>query len=174
MSVRGAMCCAPCAGAAVAAMRQVERRVAGRAAQIVVLSEFMRSQLAAPRPNPAPSAPSWYPAASTRAGSPRDARAAVRTIRRVLFTRVGSPARTRCRRADQGDAVDHRIVPGTTLKIAGTAGCSRPRGAGRQLGVRNHVDFLGRVKDDELTAGTGARHWSCSRRRSSRARLDHG
>jgi glycosyltransferase involved in cell wall biosynthesis len=70
----------------------------------------------------------------------------------VLFT---------ARRLNRRTGVDELIrampsiiasCPGTTLKIAGTGGMqSGLEALARQLGVRNHVDFLGRVKDDELT-----------------------
>lgn len=141
----------PAQGAAVAAMRRVERTVAGRAAQSVVLSEFMRSQLAALDPVAAeraivvPGGIDAHRFHPTTLEQPSDEPPVLFTARR-LTPRTGVDELIRAMPSIMASR------PGTTLKIAGTGGMqSGLEALARQLGVHNHVDFLGRVKDDELT-----------------------
>lgn len=141
----------PVQGAAVAALRRVERTVTGRATETVVLSEFMRGELAALDPDAAERTrvvPGGIDAgrfhAATDGRSSEDQPPVLFTARR-LTPRTGVDELIR--------AMPSIIAarPGATLKIAG-AGAMRSdlEALARQLGIGRHVDFLGRVGDDEL------------------------
>lgn len=141
----------PIQGAAVAMLRRVEGAVTARAAETVVLSEFMRGELAVLDHNTAERAIVLPGGIDARRFHP---------ITNGQFS-DDPPVLFTARRLTPRTGVDELIRampeiiasrPGTTLKIAGTGGMQPGLEAlAHQLGVRRHVDFLGRVGDEELT-----------------------
>jgi glycosyltransferase involved in cell wall biosynthesis len=147
----------PVQAPAVAALRRVERVVTSRAAQSVVLSEFMRGELAVLDPRAADRALVLPGGIDARRFHPT---APDRTLDRppasdeppVLFTARRLTPRTGVDELIRAMPSILEARPGTTLKIAGSGGMQPGLEAlASQLGIRRNVEFLGRVKDDELT-----------------------
>jgi glycosyltransferase involved in cell wall biosynthesis len=138
--------------ATVRVLRRAESLVARRASRAVVLSEFMRGELARLDKSAADRATVLPGGIDTDRFSPADGElASTPADDPVLFTARRLTPRTGVDELIRAMPAIAAAAPGVTLKIAGT-GAMEPalRRVADELGVGRAVEFLGRVSDEQL------------------------
>jgi glycosyltransferase involved in cell wall biosynthesis len=139
---------------ATGSLRRVEGLVATRASATVVLSEFMRSELARLSPRTAEQA-TLLPGGidTTRFTPAANGRSAGRDREPVLFTARRLTRRTGVDQLIRAMPTIARARPDVRLKIAGAGPMERElRDLARALGLGRSVEFMGRISDAELVA----------------------
>jgi glycosyltransferase involved in cell wall biosynthesis len=137
---------------AVGALRRAESFVVRRAAATVVLSEFMRSEMALLDARAADAA-TLIPGGvdTTRFSADRSEQLAPETRPAVLFTARRLTPRTGVDALIRAMPAVTASLPGTTLKIAGTGGQEPElKALAASAGLNGAVEFLGRISDEDL------------------------
>jgi glycosyltransferase involved in cell wall biosynthesis len=142
----------PVQSAAVRVLRRAEELVARRASNTVVLSEYMRNELARLDESAAHRATVLPGGINTDRFSPADGDPASTSPEGpVLFTARRLTPRTGVDELIRAMPAIAAAAPGVQLKVAGTGAMeTKLRGIADELGVGQAVEFLGRLADEAL------------------------